>query len=101
MRSIALTAIAILLTLAGAARAVDRGQFDNVPDNVRSWFKAQRSPSGVPCCDIADGHRTAYDVRRGSYWVPVDGLWWEVPARAVIRGKGNPTGEAVVWYVRL
>jgi hypothetical protein len=87
------------MALTTAAEAVDRGQFDNVPDNVRSWFKAMISPSGVPCCDIADGHRTEYDVRDGAYWVPIEGLWWEVPARAVIRDGGNPVGEAVVWYV--
>lgn len=66
-----------LCALASAAQAVDRGQFENVPDNIRSWFKAIISPSGVPCCDIADGHRTEYDVR----------------------DDGNPVGEAVVWYV--
>ena len=85
--------------LTGAARAVDRGQFENVPDDVRAWFKGLMSPSGVPCCDLADGHRTVYDVRNGAYWVPIEGLWWEVPARAVIRDGGNPVGEAVVWYV--
>ena len=91
--------MAVWAALATAAQAVDRGQFDNVPDSVRSWFKAQISPSGVPCCDISDGHRTDYDVRGGAYWVPIEGLWWEVPARAIIREGGNPTGEAVVWYV--
>jgi hypothetical protein len=85
--------------LTSVAQAIDRGQFDDVPDNIRSWFKAQISPSGVPCCDIADGHRTEYDVRGGAYWVPIDGLWWQVPDRAVIRDGGNPVGEAVVWYV--
>jgi hypothetical protein len=33
--------------------------------------------------------------------VPIDGLWWQVPERAVIRNHGNPVGEAVVWYVSL
>jgi hypothetical protein len=88
-----------MVALSSAAQAIDRGQFENVPDNIRSWFKAVISPSGVPCCDISDGHRTEYDVRNGAYWVPIDGLWWEVPAHAVIRDGGNPVGEAVVWYV--
>lgn len=79
--------------------AVDRGQFENVPDNIRSWFRGVRSPTGVPCCDISDGHRTDYDVRGGNYWVPIDGEWMQVPDRAIIREGGNPVGEAVVWYV--
>jgi hypothetical protein len=85
----------------GAAYAVDRGQFENVPDDVRTWFKGVRSPAGVPCCDISDGHRTEYDVRAGAYWVPINGLWWQVPEKAIIRNAGNPLGEAVVWYVSL
>jgi hypothetical protein len=90
---------AAAMALASAAHAVDRGQYDNVPADVRAWFKGVVSPSGVPCCDISDGHRTAYDVREGAYWVPIDGLWWQVPERAVIRNQGNPVGDAVVWYV--
>lgn len=88
-----------LILIAGTAGAADRGQFENVPEHIRSWFKAVRSPAGVPCCDIADGHRTIYDVRAGGYWVPIDGVWWPVPESAVVRDAGNPLGEAVVWYV--
>ncbi len=85
----------------GAAFAVDRGQFADVPEHIRNWFKSVVSPTGVPCCDIADGHHTEYDVRNGQYFVPIDGLWWQVPERAVIRDSGNPVGEAIVWYVHL
>jgi hypothetical protein len=85
--------------LTPASYAVDRGQFDDVPQHVRSWFKSVRSPSGVPCCDMSDGHRTEYDVRAGAYWVPIDGEWMQVPDRAVIRNGGNPVGEAVVWHI--
>lgn len=86
---------------AGPARAVDHGQFEDVRDDIRAWFKGVRSPDGIPCCDISDGHRTSYDVRAGGYWVPIDGVWWQVPEGAVIRNAGNPLGEAVVWYVNL
>jgi hypothetical protein len=91
--------IASLAGLPIAAQALDNGQYGGVPDNVRSWFKSVRSPHGVPCCDISDGHRTDYDVRAGAYWVPIEGQWMEVPERAVIRDRGNPVGQAVVWYV--
>lgn len=90
---------AMLLGIAGSAHAIDRGQFGELSDDVRAWFKRMKSPAGVPCCDVADGHRTAYDVRNGAYWVPIDGMWWQVPDKAVIRDAGNPVGEAVVWYV--
>ena len=69
--------IALLSSLPCAAMAFDNGQYTDVPDNIRSWFKSVRSPRGVPCCDIA-----------------------EVPQEAVVHNAGNPVGEAVVWYVR-
>ncbi|MEA2942104.1 MAG: hypothetical protein QOD09_2633 [Bradyrhizobium sp.] len=90
-----------VVALATAAHAFDHGQYENVPADIRAWFKGVVSPSGVPCCDISDGHRTAYDVRAGAYWVPIDGVWWQVPERAIIRNQGNPVGEAVVWYVNM
>ena len=85
-----------LMLFATATFAVDRGQFADVPEHIRKWFKDARSPAGVPCCDVSDGHRTDYDVRGGNYWVPIEGTWWLVPEKAIIR-----TGGAVVWYVTL
>ncbi len=85
---------------AGAALAFDNGQYENVPPDIRAWFKAVVAPNGVPCCDMAAGHRTEYDFRGGAYWVPIEGEWMAVPDRAIIRDRGNPVGEAVVWYVR-
>jgi len=92
--------LACLSVLASTALAVDRGQFGHVPPDIRAWFKSVIAPNGVPCCDISDGHRTEYDVREGGYWVPIEGEWMKVPERAIIRDRGNPVGEAVVWYVR-
>ena len=91
--------LACLSVLASAAIAFDNGQYDNVAPDIRAWFKSVMAPNGVPCCDISDGHRTTYDVRQGAYWVPIEGEWMVVPERAVIRDRGNPVGEAVVWYV--
>jgi hypothetical protein len=93
--------IASLAGLPIAAQALDNEQYGGVPDNVRSWFKSVRSPHGVPCCDISDGHRTAYDMRSDNhYWVPIEGEWRQVPSEAIVYNAGNPVGEAVVWYVR-
>ena len=76
----------------------DNGQFGDVPPEIRAWFKSVKSHTGVPCCDIADGHRTDYDMREGRYWVPINSKWMMVPPEAVVDDAGNPTGDAVVWY---
>src|SRR6266516_8048575 len=64
--------LACCSVLAGAALAFDNGQYENVPADIRAWFKSVIAPSGVPCCDISDGHRTEYDFREGAYWVPIE-----------------------------
>jgi hypothetical protein len=91
--------LAVYAALAGTAFAFDNGQYENVPPDIRTWFKGVMAPNGVPCCDISDGHQTEYDVRQGAYWVPIEGQWMEVPVHAIIRDRGNPVGQAVVWYV--
>jgi hypothetical protein len=65
--------------LTSAALAFDSGQYDNVSPDIRAWFKAVTAPNGVPCRDIADGHRTDYEFREGAYWVPIEGQWMAVP----------------------
>ena len=67
------------VAFASAAPAVDNGQFEHVPPDIRAWFKSVIAPNGVPCCDISDGHRTSYDVRGGTYWVPIEGHGWRCP----------------------
>ena len=91
--------LASLPALGTAAFAFDNGQYENVAPDIRAWFKSVMAPNGVPCCDISDGHRTTYDFHEGAYWVPIEGRWMAVPERAIIRDRGNPIGEAVVWYV--
>jgi hypothetical protein len=80
------------------AAAHDDGQFTNVSPAVRTWFRDVKSPTGVPCCDIADGHRTEFQMRKNEYWVPINGTWTPVPPQAVLNNVGNPVGDAVVWY---
>ena len=74
--------LACLPVLAGAAFAFDNGQYENVPPDIRAWFKGVMAPNGVPCCDISDGHRTDYDFREGAYWVPIEGQWMAGARRA-------------------
>jgi hypothetical protein len=93
--------ICSICVLSVPVRAFDNGQYADVPDNVRSWFKSVHSPRGVPCCDIADGHRTTWKGdETGRYWVPIDNEWVQVPEGAVVYDAGNPVGEAVVWYTK-
>jgi hypothetical protein len=93
-----LTSVLFAPVLSTAVLAHDNGQFGNVPPEIRAWFKSVKSHAGVPCCDIADGHRTDYDMRESKYWVPINGEWMMVPPEAVVEDSGNPTGDAVVWY---
>src|SRR5438445_13367585 len=88
--------LAATTALTSAAFAFDNGQYDNVPPDIRAWFKSVIAPNGVPCCDESDGHRTTYDVRGGAYWVPIEGQLMQVPERAVIRDQRQPTAEAGV-----
>ena len=96
------SAVVMLLLVSGAS-AVDRGQYGEVPDDVRSWFKSVRSPHGIPCCDIADGHRTSFRAdAAGHFWVPIGpegDPWVLVPPEAVVTDAGNPTDSAIVWFV--
>jgi hypothetical protein len=75
-----------------------REELKNVPRGVREAFEHMKAPNGRICCSYADGHRTDYDIRQGRYWVPIDGEWYPVPKRAVVRAE-NPIGEAIVWYL--
>ena len=81
------------------------GEWDayRLNDSQRAWFKNVRSSSGVPCCDIADGHPTAMDRREDGYYIPdprdATKEWLKVPEEALTRQKINPIGVATVWYV--
>src|ERR1700743_1882325 len=103
---IALFAFVFLVVPYLHARENTPGEFDDIPKETRDWFKPVRSPHGVPCCDIADGHHTTWrGTTTGGYEVPIgeepDGSphWVPLPPEAVVYDAGNPTGDAIVWYV--
>src|ERR1700722_3898617 len=95
--------IALLLSMEHPESfAFDNGQYGDVPDNIRSWFKGVKSSNGVPCCDMADGHRTTWrGTASGGYEVTIEGEWAGVPPESIVYNAGNPTGEAIVWYVKM
>jgi hypothetical protein len=90
----------VLCVVLGAAfgRELYPGQYAQYSDQQRAWFKSIRSPGGVPCCDVADGHLTEWRQTSAGYMVPIGGEWRLVPAAAVVYNAGNPVGEAIVWY---
>jgi hypothetical protein len=53
-----ITSLAFCAVNATAATAMDRGQFANVPLEVREWFEHLRSPSGVLCCLMVTASRS-------------------------------------------
>ena len=94
----AVAATATALALIDCAGAMDRAELKDVPAPIRQWFESMMSPSGKPCCSYADSHRTEYEIKENTYWVPINAVWTPVPPEAVIFDKGNPFAEAVVWY---
>ena len=96
--SLRMAALMVCAFSAATTAAMDRGQFQNVPPEIRYWFENMRTPKGIACCSYADGHRTGYDIRQGQYWVPIEGEWYPVPPEAVIKTE-NLVGEAIVWYL--
>jgi hypothetical protein len=88
-----------LLWLSVVFPVVDNGQFQDVDPLTRKWFESVRNQNGVPCCSIADGHRTDYEIRSDGYWVPLGGGMQHVPPEAVVRNAGNPFDTGIVWYV--
>jgi hypothetical protein len=96
-------ASALSLAFMAHAFAFDNGKYDNADPKIRQWFKSVRSPTGIPCCDIADGRRTMWRATsvvgtlQIEFEVLVDGEWLPVPPEAVVRGTTNPTGDSIVW----
>src|SRR5580704_3475500 len=93
-------ALLTVLLLTSSAFAFDRGQYEGVDPAIRAWFKTVIAPSGVPCCDEADGAQVQWEATKDGYRVLIEDEWLPVPPEAVVTNKGNPTGNAVVWYVR-
>lgn len=95
-------AMAMLATMALARWENVAAEWEGASPLERQWFKGVRSPHGVPCCDVADGHRTTFEWRQddagGHFWVPIEGAMWMVPTEAVVWNAGNPFDTSVVWY---
>jgi hypothetical protein len=87
------SALFVSLLLSTAALARDDGRYANSP--LKPWFDSLKSAKGF-CCSEADGRETEYDIRESRYWVPINGVWTEVPEDAVLK-EPNRVGRPMVW----
>jgi hypothetical protein len=93
---VALALAVQIASLAFGVYARDHGQYEDVPPHIRDWFKALKNPQdGRSCCNESDCARTEARTH-GNEWEArtPDGLWIAVPPDTIVRGQGNPTGEA-------
>jgi hypothetical protein len=79
-----------------------------VNPEVHAWFERQHNIRGGWCCNISDGHMLEDDAWRsnkdGQYEVLIDGVWYGVldwQLRTAPQDDPNPTGHAIVWYVKM
>jgi hypothetical protein len=95
-----LAVLPAIYALPGPSFAIDRGQYQDAPADLRQWFRSQQSPkTGEYCCDEADGTYAEEDIREGQYWArwPTVGEWQRVPDDVIIRSP-NRAGAPVVWW---
>jgi hypothetical protein len=90
MRQSAQLVLLVSLTFfTGAALAADHGQFENVPEDIRAWFKRRAQPSWR---SMLRHFRWAWHgVRRASGSLLGSNQWFVVgvPEKAIVRNAGN------------
>ncbi len=103
----AAAAVAAMVIIQAYGREQYPGQYAQYSPEQRGWFKSQKAPSGVPCCDIADGHmstwkggesETGYMVAVANPDAPEGTEWVPVPKSALIEPSLSPDGDTWVWY---
>src|SRR5690349_10249946 len=92
-----LTQLGVIVIFAGFVAfpsfARDDGRY--AQSQLKPWFDSLKSGKGY-CCSDADGRETEYEMRDGSYWVPIDGEMVRVPSDSVITSP-NLAGRAMLW----
>ena len=90
------------LTYCAARAAPPEGVDPESP--TAKWYRGLESNTGGSCCSLADCRRV--EARHGgpvggdgSGWqARLDGVWVDIPERAVLHNKENPTGESVACW---
>jgi hypothetical protein len=88
-------ALPILVCIA-PVMAHDDGRYAGAP--LHEWFEGLASGYGR-CCSDADGTAVVdadWESQDGHYRVRIDGDWYDVPDKAVIKDP-NRDGRTIVW----
>jgi len=95
-------AAGLLVLLCGsAATARWSPAYENMPPEIKGWFKQQHNAQGQWCCDESDGHPYYGDYTinsDGSITLEKDGASHTLPPYMVLTGP-NPNGHSVWWYI--
>jgi hypothetical protein len=102
-----LTAIAVAIGVV-AASARDDGQWENVPENVRQWFRSLKQPDHprLSCCGEADAFEADSFEAEGDHYVAIitngkgvipSGTRIPVPNQKMKWDAGNPTGHGIIF----
>ena len=89
-----MAALALAAHITGLTRGVharDYGQYEDVPQHIRDWFKALKNPqSGRSCCDLTDCARTEARTHHNEWEARApDGSWITIPADSVVQNQGQ------------
>jgi hypothetical protein len=78
--------------------ARDLGEYEDIPQRIRDWFKALKNPhNGGNCCDLSDCRRTEARTKRHQWRARApDGSWVTIPNERVVHDQGNPTGSPIL-----
>lgn len=96
--------IFLALLLAFTAASAHNGHVTQVVDpndqEFNSWVQGLKDRKGVGCCSTADGYPAdvEWDTANDRYRVRIEGVWYTVPATALIDDQTNRFGTAMVWY---
>lgn len=91
---------ALLIPLHGDAFAFDSSKWGH-DEATSEWFKSLRAPTGIPCCDYADGVRLEDPEWKenddGSYSVFAKDAWHTIDKDHIVTAP-NRVGYAILWW---
>ncbi len=89
-----------MFVFAGRVLPKDTGQWNAVPQEIRTWFKGLKNGNGTICCDESDAMPLSESEWRitdtGKFEVQVGGRWFLVPDHAVL-SVPNRLGSALLF----
>jgi hypothetical protein len=105
---ILILAAIVVATGVVAASARDDGQWANVPENVRQWFRSLKQPDHPrqSCCGEADAFEADNFEAEGDHYVAIitngkgvipSGTRIPVPNQKMKSDAGNPTGHGIIF----